>query len=137
MGGQTSHAFSKYSNRSRHHKCFEIDIFRSHSESAPQNTANKPVYEIDFEKSPKTRAPYCVALSHYARYPLTYLYPGRGPHSRWPASITTFRYCGTLARGTADNTHHDLPRTIRPEFLRENLFTSLQLCQFMSTDYQN
>ena len=39
-------------------KIFEIDIFRSDSESALQNTAHKTVYEIDFEKIPKTGPPY-------------------------------------------------------------------------------
>ena len=34
-------------------------FFSCDSESAPQKTAYKPVYEIDFEKNPKTGPPYC------------------------------------------------------------------------------
>ena len=41
---------------------FEIDIFRSDLESTPQNTAYKPIYEIDFEKTPKTGPPYWLTL---------------------------------------------------------------------------
>ena len=36
---------------------FEIEFFRLDSESAPQNTAYKPVYEFDFEKNLKTGPP--------------------------------------------------------------------------------